>query len=736
MALSLATALVLGGAASAAALPPQSDSAQTPVVLTRLTGPVSVDGQVSESEWRNVPPLPVTMYAPVFRGTPTQRTELRVAYDDDALYVSCRCYDTEPSGIRVNSLYRDRWNGDDALAIYVDTFNDKRNAKWFGVTPAGMRFDLLVSDDGNTSNDSWDAVWTSAAVTTPEGWFVETRIPFSTLGFRPQEDGRVVMGLTVTRLVARLGERVTFPEIDPAYPFRRPSLARAVELRDVKSGKPLYVSPYLLGGAGRQFIRAASGARERRIDRPAEAGLDVRFPFTSRLTLDATINTDFAQVEADEQQVALDRFPLFYPERRRFFQEGAALFDFVTAGGARLFHSRRIGLAPDLHPVPILGGARLVGRIGAWDIGALDMQTGEDAGLDSRNFGALRLKRAVLNPLSSAGVFVTSVRGGGSRNAGLGADASLRVTPNHVLDLKWAGTFDARDTHATSLGRRSLIDAAWERRTGRGLYYKAQYSRAGADYRPELGFLPRRDYTAANVIANWYRFTDAHPYFRRVWPGALAFSTYRNAGGALESGQYAFWVQWDTKSGGGGWIEPKWFVEDVAAPFTIGRSITVPAGRYTFADVQVAYTMPSGQRVRTDVDARKGTYFDGTRSQVILSPTWNVNRHLELGGSYQVTSLRFATRGQAETIQLAGLRVRVALDVRASANAFVQYNSTTRQVDANLRLRYNAGEGRDLWLVYNEGVSTDDVRDDLGRPVPRSLSRTLLAKFTYTFSTR
>jgi hypothetical protein len=152
--------------------------------------------------------------------------------------------------------------------------------------------------------------------------------------------------------------------------------------------------------------------------------------------------------------------------------------------------------------------------------------------------------------------------------------------------------------------------------------------------------------------------------------------------------------------------------------------------------VQFAYTMPSGQRVRTDIDARKGTYFDGTRSQVILSPTWNVNRHLELGGSYQVTSLRFAARGQAETIQLAGLRVRVALDVRASANAFVQYNSTTRQVDANLRLRYNAGEGRDLWLVYNEGVSTDDARDDLGRPVPRSLSRTLLAKFTYTFSTR
>src|SRR5687768_11584785 len=203
-------------------------SAQTPtaaVPLTRLNGAVSIDGMPDEPAWREIAPLPLTMYAPVFRGAPTQRTEIRVAYDDEYFYAAGWFYDSEPSGIRVNSLYRDRWNGDDAFAIYIDAFNDNRTSKWFGTTPAGMRFDVLVSDDGVTANDSWDGFWIAKTSVTAEGWFAEIRIPFSTLGFEVGADGRAVMGLTVTRLVSRLNERVTFPAIDPKFPFRNPSVA-------------------------------------------------------------------------------------------------------------------------------------------------------------------------------------------------------------------------------------------------------------------------------------------------------------------------------------------------------------------------------------------------------------------------------------------------------------------------------------------------------------------------------
>jgi hypothetical protein len=718
---------------AAAVLP--SSAQEPPLELTRLDAPIVVDGTPDEAAWEEVPVLPLTMYSPVFRGQPTQRSQIRVAYDDESFYAAGWFYDSDASGIRINSLYRDRWNGDDAFAIYIDAFNDNRNSKWFGTTPAGMRFDLLVSDDGATLNEHWDSFWTSESTITDEGWFVEVRIPFSSLGFQAGADGRAVMGLTVTRLVSRLDERVTFPAIDPAFPFRRPSLAHDVVLLDVRSRKPLYLTPYVLGGASRSYASSIGSGMRRETDAAREFGVDARYPLSGTLTLDLTANTDFAQVEADEQQVALDRFPLFFPERRRFFQEGSGLFDFVTVGGARLFHSRRIGLTPDFQPVRILGGARLVGRAAGWDIGALNMQADRHDEGPAENFGVLRLRRTLLNEFSNAGMMLTSYVGGGRQNVAMGADTSLRVHGDEYLGLKWAAMSDDTAAPGAGLGDRSLFDVKWERRTGRGLSYTWQFARSGADYRPELGFTPRTDFTTANVVANWYRFTDRHRYFKRVYPGALAFSTFRNSDGVLESGMYAFWVQWDTKAGGGGWIEPKWFRENVLAPFTIGNQVHIPAGSYHFADVQVVYTMPSGDRVRTDVDFRSGTYFDGHRTQVLLAPTWNVNRHLELGGDYQLSVLRFDARNEAANIQLARLRIRTAVDARVSGNLFAQYNSTTNRLDFNVRFRYAVAEGTDLWLVYNEGLDTGRAFEPAtDRFAPLSVARAFMVKYTHTFT--
>jgi hypothetical protein len=188
----------------------------------------------------------------------------------------------------------------------------------------------------------------------------------------------------------------------------------------------------------------------------------------------------------------------------------------------------------------------------------------------------------------------------------------------------------------------------------------------------------------------------------------------------------------DTKAGGGGWIEPKWFRENVAHPFTIGNA-TVPAGIYDFADLQLALSMSQGRKLRTGLDLRSGTFYDGTRTQVILTPTWNVSPHLELGADYQRSRLRFSKRDQSEDLQVVRVRVRAALDVRASGNAFVQYNSTTDRFDLNVRLRYAFAEGTDFWLVYNEGLDTERSRDLAGVRPPFSLARTLLLKYTHTF---
>ena len=722
------TLLVL--AVTRSPLPAQAGGTMT---LTRLTQPITLDGLPDEPAWRDVPVLPLTLYTPVFRGTPSQRTEIRVAYDDDYLYAAGWFHDDDPGGIRINSLYRDRWNGDDAFAIYVDAFNDHQNSKWFGTTPGGIRFDELVSDDGNTLNANWDTFWTAKTVVTDSGWFAEVRIPFSSLGFRAGPDGRVVMGLTVTRLISRTGERVTFPAIDPKFEFRRPSVAQQVELHNVHTRTPLYVTPYVLTGRTRNRVSDALDAWRTDNKTSRDVGLDVRYPLSGSLTLDLTANTDFAQVEADDQQVNLDRFPLYYPERRRFFQEQSGIFDFTGGEGSRLFNSRRIGLADDGTPVPILGGARLVGRMGAWDVGLLDMQTDSHEAMPQANFGVLRVRRPVLNRYSTLGMMMTSFDQGDQRNVALGADGVLRVAGDDYLTLKWASTVDRADTSGVTLGSRSQFDARWDRRTGRGLQYSMAFTRSGPNYRPALGFTQRSDFTTANIFGNWFLFTDRNSYFSRVYPGALAFQTFRHSDGALESGQWAVWVEWDTKAGGGGWIEPKAFHENVSTPFVIGGKVDIPAGSYDFSDLQVVWSMPDGAKLRTTIDARAGTYFDGRRAQVIASPTWNVNPHLELGTDYQLTMLRFADRHQSANVQLARFRVRLAADARASGNAFIQYNSTTNRLDFNVRLRYAFAEGTDLWLVYNEDLDTQRDQPTSGLGAPLSLARALLLKYTHTF---
>jgi hypothetical protein len=390
------------------------------------------------------------------------------------------------------------------------------------------------------------------------------------------------------------------------------------------------------------------------------------------------------------------------------------------------------GATADLAPVPVLGGARVVGGVGAWDVGLLDMHTERQGVSPAENFGVLRLRRPVLNPYSSAGMILTSYFGGGRHNFVLGGDGSFRVRGDDYLTVKMATSLDENEPDGVGIVDRSHFDARWERRTGRGLSYNLHLGRSGESYLPELAFRPRRDFTQANLLANWYHFKDDHPVLRRIWPGMLAFTTLRNADGSIESGQYAVWVQWETKTGGGGWIEPKLFRDSVITPFRIGNAIDIPAGDYTYADLQLALTMGDGARLRSNLDFRAGTYFDGTRVQAILTPTWNVSPHLELGADYQLSRLRFSTRNQKADIHVGRLRIRAALDARTSGNAFVQYNSTTSRLDFNVRLRHSFAEGTDLWLVYNEGLGTDRAEDPRGEIYPLSLSRALILKYSHT----
>ena len=408
-------------------------NAQEPLHLTRLAESIRIDGASDEPGWQKIEPLPMTMYKPTYKGEPTERTEIRIAYDEDYFYCSARCYDTDPSGVRVNSLYRDRSSKDDKFGIILDTFNDRKSALSFWTTPAGVRGDKAIFNDGKSDNKHWDTYWDVATIQNEEGWFVEMRIPFSSLGFQ-DENGRVVMGLIAYRNIARKNERVVFPDLSPERGIDTPSRSHPVVLEQIYSQKPVYFTPYATGGFEQTpTLNDAETAYHLKNELTGNAGIDIKYNVTSNLTLDTTLNPDFAQAEADDEQVNLSRFSLFFPEKRQFFQERSGIFSFNFIGRARLFHSRQIGIQ-DRERVPIIGGARLVGRIGSWDLGFLDMQTARKGDIPRENFGVLRLRRQVLNPDSYAGIMVTNrIDEEGNYNFAYGLDGIFRLFGKEYL---------------------------------------------------------------------------------------------------------------------------------------------------------------------------------------------------------------------------------------------------------------------------------------------------------------
>ena len=719
-----------------------SAAGQAPLELPRIDGPITLDGRSTEPVWQDVEPLPLTMYQPTYEGGVRERTEIRVAYDDEFLYVAGRFYDANPDGIRANSLYRDRYSGDDTFAIILDTFNDHENALWLFTTPTGVRFDMAVSNDaeggfGGTVNDNWDTFWAAEAVQTDEGWFAEMRIPLSSLGFQADGD-RVVMGLSTYRYIARRNERYTFPDIPPNWSlgFAKPSQTRDVVLRGVESERPVYVTPYVLGGVDRTARLTDDGTAYDDVQSVTrEVGGDLRYNVTNNLTLDLTANTDFAQVEADPQRVNLTRFSLFFPEKRRFFQERASTFAFNTGGNDRLFNSRRIGLV-DGEPVRIYGGARLVGRMGDWDVGVLNMQTAaaEERGVPAENFGVARVRRRVFNPTSYAGGIVTTRLGrDGSYNVGYGLDSVVRLAGDEYLTVKGAQTVDHALVRAGDFdpGAATLGLLRWERRRSDGLHYQGTVTRAGADYRPDVGFITRRDFTELDGRMAYGWFPTGKTALRKVTPAADGAVAFRNADGSLQSARLRHGWGAEFNDGRTVDLEATMRVEDLRDALDFPENTVVPPGRYTFATVGLQHGPPDGQLVRTEASASGGRFFDGWRWRAEVGPTWNPSRHVELGGTYQVNLVRFPDRNARFTAHVARARVRLALNKQISTNAFLQYNSASNVATADVRFRYNFGQGNDLWVVYNEGINVDRMRTT---PVlPRTDARSVLLKYTYTF---
>jgi hypothetical protein len=720
---SLATALLAVGLSS---LPM---SAQTPIVLQRLAGPIQLDGMSDEPAWQLIEPLPAVMRMPNFGDAPSERTEFRVAYDDEYLYASARLYDSDPGGVRATSLRRDAVSAsNDYFGIILDSFYDRETSLLFATTPAGVRVDGVIAADGQRSDFDWNTFWDAEVRQTDQGWFAEIRIPFSSLRFQ-QVDGRVTMGITAWRRIARKNEDVTFPAIPAgAGIVFRASHTHPAELEQVVRRNPIYATPYVLAGGGRMHtLNAARTGYERSHQEISEVGLDVKYAVTSNLTLDLTYNTDFAQVEADDQLVNLTRFSLFFPERRLFFQERASAFEFSTGGNDRVFYTRRLGLVGG-RPIPVHGGARLVGRIGDWNVGFLNMQTAAFDDLPSENFGVARFTRRVLNDNSYLGGIVTSRVGGRDRDITVGFDGNVRLRGQDYLTLNWA---HSNSDAPTGFLDHSMARARLQRRSTDGFIFDLDASRVGDAYDPVMGFQLRDNYTRlGDQIGYGWRPGRTSRLLRH----ALSTTGYvyrSNGDRAIESARIGPEWHVEMKTGRQFTIGVATLHEDLKRDFRLSRAAVIPRGSYSYRSTTLTYRAPSSAVFRPGATLEAGSFFDGRQLTARLTPTWFVSRHLELNGTAQHSRIDLPVRQQTYRANILGLRARGALNTRLSATGFVQYNDATDAFSGNLRVRYNPREGNDLYLVYNLGANTDRLGYDPHQPLIDS--QVLLIKYSRTF---
>ena len=708
-------------------------SAQEDERATHTENPVRLDGVLDETDWNRALRLEVVTFSPIAGNEPQDPTDIRVMYDNDAIYVGAQLELANGGRTTSSSLTRDRFVADDVFRIMIDSYNDNETAFGFATNPSGIRVDFEVSGDGGGMNLDWNTFWDVATSGTESGWSVEMRIPLSSLRFQ-EVDGTVLMGVTASRYSAWNNERSTYPALNPSRsnPENRPSLSATVAFTNLESRSLRYVTPYLLGGLNRRS-ELTGGAFSDVNGEDFEAGLDAKLGIGSNLALDLTANTDFAQVEVDDVRVNLTRFSLFFPEKRQFFQERSGLFAVSTGAmmdPSLFFHSRRIGLTNQGALLRIYGGARLAGRVGEFDVGAMNMHT--ETGVDgtTENFGITRLRRRIVNDQSTIGASATTrMSSDGSSNVAYSLDSRIRVWGDDYLTTQWAQSFDdaiTEDGFSSGMARIELERPG--NLTSRGLAYRVGAKWSGPDFSPGVGFQPRRDFSY--VYTNWrygFYFSEASP-LRSIQPSGVISTFLSNDGADIQSGFYALFINYELKSGVAGWLGIEANEEFLIDPLQLGDAVVTP-GRYRFPQLELAVNPSQGSRARVGFEAGIGEFYDGKQVRFTISPEWNPNESLELSAEYELRRIEFDDRDQSLDADIFRLRVRTALDVHLSASAFVQYSQTSDRVVGNLRVRYHFSEGTDLYVVYRNVLNTDLERDPL-LTLPRSDSQNLTVKFT------
>lgn len=718
--------------------------AQDNVKIPALSSEIEFNGLVNEPAWKMSQKLPLVMHFPVYNNPPSEQSEVYMTFDNDYLWIGAILYYDDVSNIVSTSKKRDEESeNSDSFGILLDSYDDNENALGFFVLPSGAKIDYSISNDGqgggpgpgmDSKNFTWNSYWDVKTTTTDDAWHVEMRIPFSSLRFQSVND-ITNMGLIINRNISHLNEMDTYPAIDTKYgrgANTRPSMAKTIVFENIRPHNPVYISPYILGGNTRSYDLNETETEYVRSDDPKfTGGLDVKYNVNNNITLDLTVNTDFAQVEADDEMVNLTRYSLFFPEKRLFFQERSGIFDYELGGPQNLFYSRNIGIAQG-EPVTIYGGARVVGRVGKWDIGFLDMNTAEFNGTPAENFAVARLRKQVINENSYIGGMLTSRIGfDGNYNVAYGFDGIFKVSDLDYLSVKLAQSQDKSiDSEVFSLDP-TYFTIELQRRAEEGLLYEAKYAYWGKNFDPKSGFIFINNIHEIRTELGYGWFPGENSPIFNYSIGNDFNVTKRMDDGKIETIQIRPQFKMDLKTGYGMFISYGYNREGLLNDFYLPNDIIVEAGEYNFWALRSHFNTPRTKKVVANFGVDGGGFYDGKQISTNFETEFNLSASVQLSAFYNFDKVKFVETDQQFSNNLARLKATYMLNTKLSMSAFVQYNELENIIISNFRLRFNPRDGNDLYLVLNDTRYAD--KTDLS-PVPESfINQTIMLKYTHTF---
>ena len=697
-----------------------------------------IDGHVDEMSWSTTESFSAFVQQEPNDGQPaTERTEIRFLLDRQNLYIGVICFDDDPENILVSQSRRDADLDDtDSIQILLDTFNDGQNAFVFGTNPFGIEYDGQVMAEGQAGqgnrggfNLNWDANWAVRAGMTDRGWEAEFAIPLKTLRYSPGEER--TWGINAMRNIRRKNEQVFLAPVPRGYNLHRVSVAGKLHLLSLPARRDLKFLPYVSGA-----VTDDATLRTDTLSRTGDVGLDVKWGVRADLTLDVTVNTDFAQVEADEQQVNLTRFPLFFPEKRPFFLENAQVFQLGQPRSVDLFFSRRIGLSREGEPIDIVAGGRLSGKLGGYNVGLLNMQT--DAAVNERlgqtvapasNFAVLRLQREVGR--SNFGAMFVGRQGNGSRapandyNRAYGLDLGWQTSTNGRVTAFLART-DSPETKGGSDYAGALSYGYTNERWNNGV----GFTQVGDRFNPEVGFLQRRGYRRLEARSNMRYQPKQWPWIRRISPH-VNYNGYVDLQNRLEGSQ-GHWHFFDIQTLSGarfgyviitGQDRPR-------LPFTIyqdvtGRRVVVPAGQYGWAWGEFEGNTNQSAPISASLVHRIGNYYAGDYHSWRLTVGLRAGARLlsELGWNRDDVTLP----GGRFRNDLVPMKVSYAFTSLASLQGLIQYNKQASTISSNIRLALLNRSGTGFFVVYNDRRDTSPFTPD------ELLGRSFIIKYTRLF---